>query len=65
MLCGHYLLEIEGLMVAQLVPKLFAFTWWASKTRVSPNKDDVTRKCLDVGVWDEKPTHYLMEIQVL
>jgi hypothetical protein len=53
------------LMVAQLVPKLFAFTWWASKTRVSPNKDDVTRKCLDVGVWDEKPTHYLMEIQVL
>jgi hypothetical protein len=35
--------------------------WWAIKTRVSPNKNDVTKKRLEVGIFDEKPTHFLME----
>jgi len=43
-------------MVAQLMSRMLQFAWWASKTRVSPNKDDVMRKCLEVGVYDEKPT---------
>jgi hypothetical protein len=45
--------------------KNVAIAWWASKIRVSPNKDDVMRKCLEVGVYDEKPTHFLMEIQIM
>jgi hypothetical protein len=35
--------------------------WWAVKNRVSPNKSDVTCKRLEVGIFDEKPTHFLME----
>jgi hypothetical protein len=45
--------------------KNVAIAWWASKTRVRFNKDDVTKKCLEVGVYDEKPTHFLMETQVM
>jgi hypothetical protein len=47
------------------VAKTTALTWWASETRVNPNKANVTTKCLEAGMWDEKPTHYLMETQVL
>jgi hypothetical protein len=32
---------------------------------VSPNKDDVMKKCMDAGMYDEKPMHFLMEIQVM
>jgi hypothetical protein len=39
--------------------------WWTSKTRVSPNKIDVTFKRLEAMVYDEKPTHSLMETQRL
>jgi len=35
--------------------------WWAAKTRISPNKNDVICKKLEVGIFDEKPTHFLME----
>jgi hypothetical protein len=35
--------------------------WWAIKTRINPNKNDVTKKRLEVGIFDEKPTHFLME----
>jgi len=37
--------------------------WWVLKTQMSPNKYDVKRKGLEVGVFDEKPTHFFMEIQ--
>jgi hypothetical protein len=37
--------------------------WWTSKTRVSPNKIDVMFKRLEAMVYDEKPTHFLMETQ--
>ncbi len=32
---------------------------------MSPNKDDVMKKCMDAGMYDEKPMHFLMEIQVM
>jgi len=35
--------------------------WWATKTPVSLNKSDVICKRLEVGIFDEKPTHFLME----
>jgi hypothetical protein len=41
--------------------KNVAIAWWAFQTRVSPNKDDVMKKCLEVRVYDEKPMHFLME----
>jgi hypothetical protein len=44
--------------------KVAAIAWWASKTCVSPNKRDVTRQHIEASVYDEKPTHYLMETHV-
>ncbi len=38
--------------------------WWVIESQVSPNKSEVTRKQLDVGIYDEKPTNFLMETQV-
>jgi hypothetical protein len=38
--------------------------WWISKTRVNPNKFDVTNKRLETTIFDEKPTHFLMQTQV-
>jgi hypothetical protein len=35
--------------------------WWVFKTQVNPNKANVTTQHLEARVWDEKPTHYLME----
>jgi hypothetical protein len=35
--------------------------WRAAKFRVSPNKSDVICKKLEVGIFDEKSTHFLME----
>jgi hypothetical protein len=35
--------------------------WWATKTQISPNKSNVTRKKLEARILDEKPTHFLME----
>jgi hypothetical protein len=37
--------------------------WWTFKTHVNLNKIDVTLKRLEAMVYDEKPTHFLMEIQ--
>ncbi len=39
--------------------------WWTLKTRLSPNKSDVTQRRLEAMVYDERPTHFLMEIQVM
>jgi hypothetical protein len=39
--------------------------WWTSETRVSPNKSDVTQRRLEAMVYNERPTHFLMEIEVL
>jgi hypothetical protein len=36
--------------------------WWTFETCVSPNKSDVMFKILEAMVYDEKPTHFLMEI---
>jgi hypothetical protein len=63
MLCGYCLLEGKGLMVAQLLPKLLPLL--GGHLRHEPNKANVTTKRLEAGVWDEKPTHYLMETHVL
>jgi hypothetical protein len=38
--------------------------WWTSETCVSPNKNNVVWKRLEVVVYDEKPMHFLMETQV-
>ncbi len=35
--------------------------YWTFETYVSPNKNDVTCKRLEPMVYDEKPTHFLME----
>jgi len=35
--------------------------WRAAKFQVSPNKSDVICKKLEVGIFYEKPTHFLME----
>ncbi len=40
-----------------IATKTIAIGWWASKTRMSPNKVDVTTQRLEAKVWDEKPTH--------
>jgi hypothetical protein len=45
--------------------KNVTIAWWASQTHVSPNKNDVMKKCLEAGVYDEKPTHFLMETQIV
>jgi hypothetical protein len=44
--------------------KLVAISWWALETKVSPNKQDVTKQRLDVKIYDEKPTHYLLKTQI-
>ncbi len=38
--------------------------WWVIESRVRPNKSEVTRKRLEVGVYGGKPTHFLMETHV-
>jgi hypothetical protein len=38
--------------------------WWTKKTRVSPNKNEVTRKRLGPCKYDEKATYFLIEAQV-
>jgi hypothetical protein len=45
--------------------KIATIAWWAFETCVSPNKVDVMRKCLEARVYNEKPTHFLMETQVM
>ncbi len=47
------------------VVKKVVICWWASDTWISPNKYNVTRKHLEARVYNEKPTHFLMETQVL
>jgi len=43
------------------VIKNIVVNWWTGKTRMNPNKNNVTRKRLEVGIFHEKPTHFLME----
>jgi hypothetical protein len=38
--------------------------WWVAKTQVSLNKSDVTLKRLEARIYDEKPTHFLMDTKV-
>jgi hypothetical protein len=38
--------------------------WWIQETRVSPNRKQVARRRIVVGVYDEKPLHFLIEPQV-
>lgn len=38
--------------------------WWTQKTRVSPNKKDVTRKRIGRNEYDVHATHYLTDTQV-
>jgi hypothetical protein len=38
--------------------------WWVVETQVSLNKSDVTFKRLEAGIFDEKPTHFLMDTKV-
>jgi hypothetical protein len=35
--------------------------WWVSKTIISPNKKQVSRKLIILHVSNEKPTQFLME----
>jgi hypothetical protein len=45
--------------------KKTVINWWTLETHVNPNKSDVTQRRLEVMVYDERPTHLLMETQVL
>jgi hypothetical protein len=38
--------------------------WWTLEMHVSPNKSEVACKRVGAMVYDEKPTHFLMEIQI-
>jgi hypothetical protein len=46
------------------VTKKVVINWWTYETRVNPNKKDVTHKRIAIGVFEKRPTHYLMESQV-
>jgi hypothetical protein len=46
------------------VIKKVIIDWWTYETRVNPNKKDVTHKKIAASVFDEHPTHHLMETQV-
>lgn len=39
-----------------------AVQWWTKETHVSLNKSEVTRKRLGLDIYDEKATHFMMEI---
>ncbi len=54
--------KTDGLL--ELLTKV-VIDWWTSETYVSPNKSNVTRRKLEAMVYDERPTHLLMETQVL
>ncbi len=44
-----------------LVIEVVVLKHWASDTRVNPNKVDVTKRRLETGVFEKKPTHFSME----
>jgi hypothetical protein len=44
--------------------KATALAWWIEEIRVSPNRRKVTWKRIAPNVFNEKPTHFLMETQV-
>jgi hypothetical protein len=47
------------------VTKVVVLKWWALETRMSPKKADITRiKRLEIGMFEEKPIHFLMQTQV-
>jgi hypothetical protein len=39
--------------------------WWIIQTRVNPNRKDVTQLKVGPDEYEMKPTHYLMETQVI
>jgi hypothetical protein len=43
----------------------YIISWWIIQTKVSQNKKDVTRLKVGPNRYEMKPTHYLMETQVL
>ncbi len=47
---------IDGIM-----PKIrnSIIRWWAQETCVSLNKSEVTKKRLELGIYNEKPIHFL------
>jgi hypothetical protein len=46
------------------VVKRIIINCMACETHISPNKKDVTQRKIGFSVYEESPTHYLMEIQV-
>jgi hypothetical protein len=44
--------------------KSLMILWWTAETCVSPNKKDVTNKCLTQNQYEVHATHYLLEFQV-
>jgi len=47
-----------------LKTKVTILSWWASKTRLSPNKKEVVKRRLTPKVYEEKATQYPMEKQI-
>jgi hypothetical protein len=45
--------------------KAIILAWWGSKTCVSPNQKGIVKKRQGPHLYEEKPTQYLMETQVL
>ncbi len=49
------------------VPKLLKETileWWTLEMHVNPNKSEVTCKRVGAMMYEERPTHFLMETQI-
>lgn len=45
--------------------KKVVLEWWTLEPLMSHGQNDVTHKQLEPMVYDEKPTHFLMESQVI
>jgi hypothetical protein len=45
--------------------KAIVLAWWAFKIRVSPNRKDIVKKRQKPHLYEENPTQYFMETQVL
>jgi hypothetical protein len=44
--------------------KVTLLSWWSSKTRMSLNRKEVTKKLLAPHIHDIRPTQYLLKMQV-
>ncbi len=43
---------------------LCVLDWWKNETRISPNRNDVTKKQVAPKMYNEHTTHLLLETQV-